>query len=226
MTSLAICKPIDKGVTPNNSKSCTCEDPSSVRPRHTDALIVNRAPVPRCKGWSTMSLATRMNQVPSFTIVFFVLLPLLLLHVAFCCCCICVLRQVQHQVQRAFSALSACLSVCLSVCLFSHFASSARHRISSTLSPSRACSAALLAARQTRRRPLALRMLDPSSIRIHHAFLNHVMCLFDTSLSSQIWFLLSPSLFSSISCLNFTLLLSSLLLSIHFSLTPPELWCL
>ena len=47
MTSLAICKPIDKGVTPNNSKSCTCEDPSSVRPRHTDALIVQQSASPK-----------------------------------------------------------------------------------------------------------------------------------------------------------------------------------
>ena len=37
---------------------------------------------------------------------------------------------------------------------------------------------ALLAARQIRRRHLALRMLDPSSLPIHHAFLHHVMCLF------------------------------------------------
>ena len=47
MTSLAICKPIDKEVTPNNSKSCTCEDPSSVRPRHTDALIVQQSASPK-----------------------------------------------------------------------------------------------------------------------------------------------------------------------------------
>ena len=40
-----------------------------------------------------------------------------------------------------------------------------------------------LAARQTLRLPRALRMLDPSSIRIHHALFHQVMCLFDTSMS-------------------------------------------
>ena len=65
---------------------------------------------------------------------------------------------------------------CLSVCRPSFLphrsclsASSALHRVSPTPSPSRASSAALLAARQTMRLPLALRMLDPSSIQIHDA---------------------------------------------------------
>ena len=81
---------------------------------------------------------------------------------------------------RVFSL--PCL-ICLSVCLFSHFsrsASSARRRASPAPSSSRACSAALLAARQTRRLPLALRMCGPLSTRIHHALCHHVMCLFDT----------------------------------------------
>ena len=73
---------------------------------------------------------------------------------------------------------------------------SARPWASLTPSPSRAFSAALLAARQILRLPLALRMLDPWSKRIHHALLLHVMCLFDTSLSSYVEFLLSSSRFS------------------------------
>ena len=60
-----------------------------------------------------------------------------------------------------------------------------------TLSSSRASSA-----RQTRRLSLALRMVDPSSIRIHHVLFHHVMCLLDTSLYSFIKFLLSSSFFS------------------------------
>ena len=67
---------------------------------------------------------------------------------------------------------------------FSPSASSAELWVSSTLSSSRACSAALLAARQIRRRPRAVRMCGPPSTRIHHASRHHVMCLFDTSLSS------------------------------------------
>ena len=61
---------------------------------------------------------------------------------------------------------------------FSSSASSARLRVSSTLSSSRACSAALLAARQIRRRPRAVRMCGPLSTRINHAF-HHDMCLLD-----------------------------------------------
>ena len=85
---------------------------------------------------------------------------------------------------RVFSL--PCL-VCLSVCLLPHFsrsASSARRWASPAPSSSRACSAALLAARQTRRLPLALRMCGPLSTRIHHALCHHVMCLFDTWHSS------------------------------------------
>ena len=96
-----------------------------------------------------------------------------------CCgCCTCVLRQVQHEVQSVLTALSS-----LSVCFLLHFsrsASSARRWASPAPSSSRACSAALLAARQTRRLPLALRMCGPLSTRIHHALCHHVMCLFDT----------------------------------------------
>ena len=72
-------------------------------------------------------------------------------------------------------------------------ASSARRWVCPTPPPSRASSAALLGARQTLRFPLALLMLDPSSVRIHH----HVMCLFDTSLSSNDWFVSSSFPFSS-----------------------------
>ena len=42
--------------------------------------------------------------------------------------------------------------------------------------------------RQIRLRPRAVRMCGPLSTRIHHAFFHHVMCLFDTSLSSYIEF--------------------------------------
>ena len=91
--------------------------------------------------------------------------------------------------RRVFSL--RCLVVLSLLSFLPHFspsASSARLRVSSTLSWSRACSAALLAARQIRRRPRAVRMCGPPSIRIHHAFFHHVMCLFDTSLSSCIEF--------------------------------------
>ena len=54
--------------------------------------------------------------------------------------------------------------------------------------PSRTSSAALPAACQTLRLPLALRMLDPSSIRIHHALFHQIMYPCDTSVSSCIEF--------------------------------------
>ena len=54
-------------------------------------------------------------------------------------------------------------------------ASSAKLWVSPTPSLSRACSAALLAARQTRRRPRAVCMCGPLSTRIHHAFLHHFL---------------------------------------------------
>ena len=95
---------------------------------------------------------------------------------------------------RVFSL--RCL-VCLSPFLLSHFSSSAPSaelRVSSTLSLSRACSAALLAARHVRRRPRAIRKCGPLSTRIHQAFLHHVTCLFDTSFPSCIEFM---SIFSS-----------------------------
>ena len=104
---------------------------------------------------------------------------------------------------RVFSL--PCL-VCLSVCLLPHFsrsASSARRGASPAPSSSRACSAALLAARQTRRLPLALRMCGPLSTRIHHALCHHVMCLFDTWHSSCTEFAFSccpPWAFTSLSC--------------------------
>ena len=112
---------------------------------------------------------------------------------------------------------------------------------------SRACSAALLAARHVRRRPRAVRKCGPLSTRTHQAFLHHVMCLFDTSflhalnsfpslpqriplaLSSLLLFralpgpqllflfLFLPSL--SLSCLSFSLLLS-LPISLLLLLSP------
>ena len=122
MTSQAICKPIDKGVTPNNSKSCTYEDPSTVRPHHNDALIVQQSASPKYKGWSTISLTTRLNQVRSFTIVFFALLLLLLLLLlqgACCCCCLsccCCCFAFCGRCSTRCNVLSVhCLSVCLSV---------------------------------------------------------------------------------------------------------------
>ena len=54
----------------------------------------------------------------------------------------------------------------------------------SSFSSSGACSAALQAARHVRRRHRSVRMFCPFSTRIHHAFRHHVMCLFDTWLSS------------------------------------------
>ena len=90
-----------------------------------------------------------------------------------------------------------CLSVCLPLFLPSLSclsASSALYRVSPTESPSRPSSAPLLAARQTLRLPLALCMLDPSSIR---AIFHHVMCLFGTSSPSCTDFLFSSSLFTS-----------------------------
>ena len=54
---------------------------------------------------------------------------------------------------------------------------------------SRACSAALLAARHVRRRPRAVHKGVPLSTQIHQAFLHHLMCLFDTSFSSCVEFI-------------------------------------
>ena len=47
MVPPAVSKPIDKGVMSKNSKSCTCEDPSSVRLRRNDALIVQQSASPK-----------------------------------------------------------------------------------------------------------------------------------------------------------------------------------
>ena len=107
-------------------------------------------------------------------------------------CCCCCSRQMQDDVQSVFTALSG-LSLCRRLSLpTSHFLPlHLRLNIlaSATQFPSRASSAALLAARQTLRLPVALRMLVPSSIRIHHV-LHH------TSVSSYNEFLLSSSRFS------------------------------
>ena len=76
-------------------------------------------------------------------------------------------------------------------------------RVSPTQFPLRTCSVACLAARQVLRRPLALRMCGPLSTRTHHAFCHHVMCLFDTWLSSCTEFTSSscpPWAFALLSC--------------------------
>ena len=57
-----------------------------------------------------------------------------------------------------------------------------------TRSVSRASRAALVAARHTFRRPRAVRRCGPLSVRTHQASLHHVMCLFDTFISSCIEF--------------------------------------
>ena len=75
--------------------------------------------------------------------------------------------------------------------------SSTSYWVSPSPSPSRACSAALLAARQTLRLPLALCTLDPFSILIHHALVHHVMYLFGTSLPSHILPAIASSLLLS-----------------------------
>ena len=113
--------------------------------------------------------------------------------------------------------------VCLSPFLphVSPSASSAKLWVSSTLSSSRACSAALLAARQIRRRPRAVRMCGPPSTRIHHAFFHHVVCLFDTSLSTYVVISSFPSY--PLLGLNFSFFFPSLLMSSRFvSLALPE----
>ena len=99
---------------------------------------------------------------------------------------------------------------------------------------SRTSCAALVAARHTFRRSRAVRKCGPLLTRTHHALCHHVMCLFDTWLSSCSefasspcfsWAFTSPSCpswaFTSLSCpplgLSFSLLFSSLLVSTHFS---------
>ena len=123
-------------------------------------------------------------------------------HCCGCCCCwgccvcevcgscCCVAWQVQHYVQSVFTALFVLFLPCSHVFLlhFSLSVSLAGLWASSTLSSSRACSAALLATRQVRRRSRAVRMCGLLSTRIHQAFLHHVMCLFDTSFSSCVEF--------------------------------------
>ena len=78
------------------------------------------------------------------------------------------------------------LPFCFSLAPISSFSispnsvSSAGLWVFSTLSSSRACSAALLVARHTRRRPRAVCMCGPLSTRIHLAFLHPAMCPFGT----------------------------------------------
>ena len=102
-----------------------------------------------------------------------------------------------------------------------------------TFPVSRTSCAALVAARHTLRRSRAVRRCGPLLTRTHHALCHHVMCLFDTWLSScsefafspcSSWAFTSPSCpswaFTSLSCPPWalaSLLLSSLLVSIHFS---------
>ena len=91
---------------------------------------------------------------------------------------LCIVNVREYEVQDTFP---------LHFLPFSPSASSAIW-VSSTQPLSRACSAALLAARQIRRRSRAVRMCGPVSTRIHQAFLHHVMCLFDKSFSSCVEF--------------------------------------
>ena len=124
-----------------------------------------------------------------------------------CCCCGCTCCSGRCSTKcRVFSLpCLVCLSVCGALLPFSpfcHSASSAPSRVSSTQFPLRTCC--------------------PWSTRIHHAFCHHVMCLFDTWHSSCTEFTSSCCLHPGPQLLS--LLLSSLLLSTHFSLAPPELW--
>ena len=96
-----------------------------------------------------------------------------------CCCCCCCCCWCWRQCASVFAALCG-LSLFLSLFLIS-----LPHR----LDIGYLSSAALLAARQTLRLPLALRMLNPSSIRILH----HVKCLFDIVVLVRWLFLLSCS---------------------------------
>ena len=108
------------------------------------------------------------------------------------CCCRCCMLHLSQWLLRLRCLASAALCAerfhctvlfCLSLLSFLPFSPSASSAVwvSSTLSSSRA-------ARQTRRRPRAVRMCGPLSTRIHHAFFHHVMCLFDTSFSSFVEF--------------------------------------
>ena len=94
-----------------------------------------------------------------------------------CCCCCCCGSCCGKTTCRVL--LSSLLVLPCSHSFLPHFsssASSARLWVSSALSSSRACSAALLA-------PRAVLRCGPLSTRIHQAFFHHVMCLFDTSFS-------------------------------------------
>ena len=108
--------------------------------------------------------------VPSCSQELILLLTVLEFHEDVFCCCRCGCwcswgcgcGQVDDEVQSVCVALSG-LSLSLSSSHVSPSASSARLRVPSTLPSSRACSAALLAARQTRRRHRAVRMCGPPS---------------------------------------------------------------
>ena len=102
-------------------------------------------------------------------------------------------------------------------------ASSAKLWVSSTLSSSRACSAAFLAARQIRRRPRPVRICGPTSTRIHHAF-STMSCVYSThqshlvlnsfpSFLQRIFLALSPLLFLRVPPKPELLFLSLFLLS-------------
>ena len=187
MTS-AVFKPIDKRVTSKNSRFCICEDPSPVRVAAYTAVHCHEVPA-------------RRRHFPPEPVQ-----ASLQTHRCGCCCCCCwgcCVSKVQHNVQSVFTALFV-LSLSSFFLHFSPSVSLAKLWVSSTLSSSRACSAALLAARQIRRRPRAVRMCGPLSTRIHHAFLHHVMCLFDTSFSSYIEFSFLASTHFSCAVTSFT----------------------
>ena len=98
---------------------------------------------------------------------------------------------VDVAVELAFA--SKCSTKCNVLSL--HFLISLSVFLSLHFSPS-VSSTAPVAAHNVLLRPFAVRCVGPSLIRIHHALLHHVMCLFDTSmfsLNSSV----SPSLFFS-----------------------------
>ena len=126
----------------------------------------------------------------------------------------------------------------LSLLPVSHFSLSP----SETFLVSRASRAALVAARHALRRSRAVFKCGPLSMRIHHAFRHHIMCLSDTWLSScsefesslcSSWAFTSPSCpswaLTSLSCLPWASASLSLALfdprehSLLF-LAPPEPW--
>ena len=183
MTSPAVSKPTDKGVTSNTSHtapSSSLASPLSSRSSPPQfQVVIRRAPdfsgasvhSTHCCGCGCCCYCSCCDC---------------------CCCCCCCCCETWRTRWRVASLLFLFCPVSPLSPFFSLSLSS--HRVSPTQFPSRTCSAACLAARQVLRRPLALRMCGPFSTRIHHALCHHVMCLFDTWHSSR-------TEFTSSSCL-------------------------